>query len=343
MALWIARLARPLEMLLGAYFIWTALLKAQDIQLFTAQIYAYQVIHARNGLIAAALITVTLEAFLGSAFLLGARLRYLPHLLVQGMLLVFTGLIIYAWQVHNITDCGCFGAIKVTPQQGITKNIFTMLLAGIAWYGVSRPAAQAQPPMRKVAGLRIVVPVTTAIAVCLFAASGLQRPKPASPPNPAPAPATVAHTSSPAPAPVVAAGPFAQFTFISEMGETINLAEGEYLVALLSMTCEHCMATVPALNGLAQGGDLPQLVALCFEPAEGDLENFKLETGAAFPMHSLGDNFLTFSEFIGKEPPRLAYVRDGHALTHWDGDPPAREVIAAAIQNVQSSPAPASD
>ncbi len=334
MALWVARLARPLEMLLGAYFIWTALLKAQDIQLFTAQIYAYQVVHARGGLIAAALTTVTLEAFLGSALLLGARLRYLPHVLIQGMLVFFTGLIIYAWQVHNITDCGCFGSIKVTPQQGITKNLFTMLLAGLAWYGVSRPGAATESPMRRVADLRIVVPITTAIAVLLFAAGGLQSTTPAPKPE---TPVTV----NDAPAPPAAAGPFAQFSFTSEMGETFNLAQGEYLVAMLSMTCEHCMATVPALNDLALGGDLPPLVALCFEPAEGDLDNFKLETGAAFPLHNLGDNFLTFSEFIGKEPPRLAYVRDGKAIQFWDGDPPTREVITTAIGEARSTHAAA--
>lgn len=326
MATWITRLARPLEMLLGAYFIWTALLKAQDIQLFAGQIYAYQVVHARAGLIAVALSTVTLEAFLGSALLLGARLRYIPHVLVQCMLLFFTGLIIYAWQVHNITDCGCFGSIKVTPQQGIAKNLLTMAVAALAWYGLTRPQATPEAPMRRVAGLRALVPLSTAVAVFLYAAAGLQDAKADAHPPAAPAVADGA-----AELPVAAPAPFARFTVTAETGETFALGQGEYLVAMLSMTCEHCMATVPALNDLAVGGALPPLVALCFEPEEGDLENFRLQTGAQFPMHSLGDNFLTFSEFIGKEPPRLSFVRDGRAVQSWDGEPPAYDALVAAL------------
>ena len=110
------------------------------------------------------------------------------------------------------------------------------------------------------------------------------------------------------------------------------LAQGEYLVAMLSMSCEHCMASVAQLNEyVGPFQDIP-VVALCWEPTEGAMAEFTAMSGPLFPMHSLGDNFMEFAELIGSAPPRLSYVRDGVALRSWDDTMPDVESLIAAIE-----------
>jgi hypothetical protein len=41
-------------------------------------------------------------------------------------------------------------------------------------------------------------------------------------------------------------------------------------------------------------------------------------SGAAFPLHSIGDHFIRFARYIGQEPPRLHLVQDGHSVYFWD-------------------------
>jgi len=127
-------------------------------------------------------------------------------------------------------------------------------------------------------------------------------------------------------------GPFSRYTVATDAGKLV-LGQGEYLVALLSMSCEHCMASVPQLNEFVDViPDIP-IVALCWEPTEGALEEFAALSGPLFPMHSLGDNFMEFAALIGNAPPRLSYVRDGVALYSWDDTMPALEAVAAAIES----------
>jgi hypothetical protein len=322
------RAARVAEIAVGLFFLFAAILKVQDIHLFVAQIYAYQVVQAPPLLALVALVTVGVETFLGVALVLGLRLWFLPHLAVQAMLVVFTGLIIYAWQVHGLTDCGCFGGVKVPPEQGIAKNLLTMLVAGAAWFGLARcqpdsiADAPAWTPLRLGPG---VLAGLLAVGFSVPGVYGNAEPLP----DPVPAPGGAADAG----APPAASGPFSRFTVTSDVGESFPLGRGTHLVAMLSMTCEHCMAIVPTLNDLAMRPELPPLVALGWEPNPGDFEQFRLLTGAQFPMHNLGSNFLVFAELIGSEPPRLALVRDGQLLQHWDGDPPDFETLLAAVNN----------
>ncbi len=127
--------------------------------------------------------------------------------------------------------------------------------------------------------------------------------------------------------------PFSGYTVVTDSGESIALEHGDYLVAMLSMSCEHCMASVAQLNEYV--GLFPEIpvVALCWEPSEGAMSEFAAMSGPLFPMHSLGDNFLEFAELIGSAPPRLSYVRDGVAVRSWDDTMPNVESLIAAIQS----------
>ena len=114
-------------------------------------------------------------------------------------------------------------------------------------------------------------------------------------------------------------------------GKAADLGQGTYLVALLNATCDHCMHTVPAINQLAVRPDVPTVVALVQEPDPGSLNNFVQQTGASFPMLSLGNDFIQFSTFIKTAPPRFTLERDGRPLKSWEGYPPTAEELQSAL------------
>jgi len=327
MGAWATKAARPLELLLGIIFLVAAVLKALDANLFVAQIHSYQIVTDPflKGMVA--LVTLFAETFIGVALLIGLRLRGAVIALVQATLVFFTVVIIYAVTVHGLTDCGCFGKVKMTPPVAIGKNVIMMIMAGIVWLGIrGRGGAESvslmMPRSLIAAGISVVL---TAYAVPqVYETDSV----------PAQQTARTAETDeagdavSPAPS-----GPYANIVVESETGEVFDLGRGTHLVASLSMTCDHCMGEIPALNNLHLDPDLPPVVALAHEPDAGSLDLFVLQTDPLFPFHPLGNNFLRFSQFIGSSPPRLALVHDGEAIQVWDQTTPPGETIRETLES----------
>lgn len=131
--------------------------------------------------------------------------------------------------------------------------------------------------------------------------------------------------------PADAPADFAGYTLTGMDGAALDLGSGTYLVALLNATCDHCMATVPAINELAVRPDVPTVVALMQEPDPGSVDSFVQQTGASFPMLSLGNDFIKFSQFIKTAPPRFTLVKDGRPVKSWEGYPPTAEDLTAAV------------
>lgn len=131
-------------------------------------------------------------------------------------------------------------------------------------------------------------------------------------------------------------GPFAPYVVEGAGGQKYSLNDGRYLVAMLSMNCDHCMAAVPRLNEYQDFAQDVPVVALCFEPEEGAFKEFAALTSPRFPMHSLGDDFMAFSELIGSAPPRLSLVEDGVAVHSWDDTMPQLEELLDAVAAIDS-------
>lgn len=326
--------ARPLELLLGIIFLVAAVLKAMDANLFVAQIHSYQIVTdpMLKGMVA--LGTLFAETFLGIAMLIGLRLRMVVLALVQAMLLFFTVVIVYAVAVHGLTDCGCFGKVKMPPPVAIGKNIVMMIMAAIAWYGLRlqgkvEDTALMVPRALVGAGMAVVL---TAYAVPQVYQSDSFSEQPTS--EVVEAPADDAPTEAPQAPAADESGPYSGLVVEDEAGQQYDLGKGTYLVASLSMTCDHCMEEVPALNALHLDPAMPQVVALAHEPDAGSLELFVLQTEPLFPMHPMGNNFLRFSRYIGSAPPRVALVVNGAPIEVWDGTSPSSEAIQAALESV---------
>jgi len=308
------------EKLLGAFFLFGAYLKFMDANAFVPLMHTYVSgtpfdSATLKGL--AALVTIGFETGLGVGMLLGLRYRHVVLGLTVAMLVFFTVIVAVVWP----EDCGCLPGIPMEPPETIAKNVVMIALAAGAMWIFQRSG--------KAAGTggytRIAATVTIVLGLVSVGYSYPQIFRAKSTDTVAEAPTegggegTAAQTGvESTPLAEQSAGPYAAYTVQSDFGETFDLSSGDYLVASLSMECDHCMASVPALNNLTLNPEFPTLVALGYEPSEGSLDLFVAQTQPMFPIHGIGDNFLEFSEIIGQSPPRLAYVVDGAAVTHWD-------------------------
>jgi len=307
---------RVAELLLAVAFLAGAVLKSRDVDLFIVQISYYHVVERQFFLILSALGTLWLETALGIALLFRLRLRGLIFAAALGLLAAFTALIAYAWAFHDLQDCGCFGAIEMSPRVSIVKNGFLMLCCVVAWWGSCRGVlrhSNTEGAGRKslvVAGVKMLVCVAAAAGCVVYSYSNMEM------------------VDDDAPR------PFAAFVFEVD-GFQWDLGKGDYFVPMLSMTCEHCMASVSAINDLALEPDCPPIVALCLEDEDGDLEVFRSMTAPFFPLYSLGDRVRMFY-LLTDVPPRFYVIRDGVPLHYWDEAPPALGEILEVLAH--SSP-----
>jgi len=316
--------ARWLEILIGAFFVLSAAVKALDMGQFAVQVSAYNVVKDPTLVRGAAYLAVIVETLLGAALLAGLRVKGLTHLVSGGMIAVYSGLIFYAWQYHGLEDCGCLGAwITMGPVESLAKNLVLVAAIAFAWWGTRSLSLPATVGDGEAAVAEAEGPDTLPKAIALFSvvlvmflgAFDMVRNRPDGS-------ALVASGAKDV------ARPFAQFVFTAD-GQEYDLGKGEYLVAMLNATCSHCKESVPALNDLAERDDLPAMVALMMG-TESELRDFQAETVPLFPGQLI--EMLTFMEFIGTAPPRLIHIRDGAIVRHWDWkDDVPNEAIVSTV------------
>lgn len=305
-----AKAARWIEIGVGLFFLVSAAAKAIDMDAFGVQISAYDVVKDAGAVRASAWFALVVETGLGGALVAGARVGGLTHFASGAMILVYSTLIAYAWLFHGLTDCGCLGSwVTMSPAQSLVKNVVLLAALGFAWFGGLRAATPATPLYKA----RYAAALAGGLAVAGLAIAGpiLRGPGPE-------APAGTAQADG--------SRPFARFVFDAD-GQHYDLGQGEYLVAFLNATCEHCRASVPGLNRLVETPGLPPLVALMMGD-DGELADFQKQTSPLFGGYRIDS--LTFMEFIGTVPPRLSYIRDGVGVQHWDwkDDLPEAEIAA---------------
>jgi len=303
-----AKVARWTEIAIGLFFLISAAAKAIDMDAFGVQISAYNVVKDAQAIRGASYFALILETAFGAALLGGMRVRGLVHLASGVMILVYSTLIGYAWVFEGLTDCGCLGTwVTMGPAASLSKNIVLLGALGFAWLGGGGKAVNPANMTSRYAAAFV------AASVLILAGAGIvMRGNDGAKPNP-----TV---------PSDGARPYAQFVFDAE-GQHFDLGAGEHLVAMLNATCEHCRASVPALNKLLETPGLPPMVALMMG-SEEEFAVFQAQTSPLFSAHLIEP--LTFMEFIGSSPPRLSYIRDGVGVQHWDWEDevPAAEILA---------------
>jgi len=312
------KFVRITEMIIGLIFILTALLKALDLTAFAMQVGAYGIVRDPALLRGIAIGATALEAALGALLVAGWRFKNLTWCATEVLLLGFAVLMAYGWLAHDLADCGCFGKyIELPPLPSIIKNLIMMGLLGAGWWHYRRVVREGRSQLLwsrtgialALAGCMVVL--TAGITVG-FSETGVAAMDP--------------QTSED-----VASRPFAGFRLETDRG-TIDLGTGEYLVVMLSATCEHCIGSVEKLNEMVELGDLPAMVCLMLGSPDGR-DDFVAQTEPLFPCVPIDS--LEFMNLIGDAPPRMYYVDNGTAIHHWDWQEavPAPDDIQAAVDN----------
>ncbi len=312
------RYVRTIEVILGAVFIFSAVTKALDIYQFAVQVSYYGLVKEPSLVRLIAYLMVGLETALGACLLAGVRLRGLTPIGTIALLLAFSGLVLYAWQYRGLQECGCFGKyIQMGPKSTLAKNVVLIALAVAAWAGARRIPKPAEGPVPdKTSKWRpgYVLGTLGLLAVVLAAAMGKTPP-----------PKTPTSTTS------TSGAPFAKFVFTTETGEEVDLGSGEYFVAMLSATCEHCQAASILLNDLMFMPDVPTTVGLLMAEDSSEVDDFNAIVQPVFVIHVI--DTLEWSYLIGKEPPRFYVIHDGVPLRHLDTlDPTLDELYEFATQ-----------
>jgi methylamine utilization protein MauE len=320
----LVRIAWPVEILLGALFLLGAVLKAADVRLFAVQITYYGVIQSENLVELIAIGTIALEAVLGLALVSGLRLRGWVLATVAALLIAFTGLVGYGWAYHGLEDCGCFGAIKMSPPVSIVKNFVMLAMAVAAWLGITKTAALKGQgaPISDVPFL----PRTLRLAVCAVAAVFL-----------------LYHGFSilgsvPEQASTQERGEFALVPLAEgNEQELLDVGDGAYLLAIMSSTCDDCMASVPDVNTIATNAEAPTVVGL-MEGTEEEFTAFVRRAAPEFDTH-LVDSLWWFRQ-INEHPPRFVLIHNGYQLGAWDESVPQVEEISELTHGLEGSKAP---
>lgn len=134
---WAATLASVLKILLGAFFIVSALSKFVSIENFNIYIFSFGFLPFRLSVIVGWL-AISTELLLGVALLSNRRHRIVCLLNVL-MLIAFTLFLIYAWFVGRNDSCHCMGdLLPFDPMHSVLKNAVLLLLLLFVWKYASR-------------------------------------------------------------------------------------------------------------------------------------------------------------------------------------------------------------
>jgi len=290
-------LARLIEIISGVVFVVAALLKAFDLQSFAVQIRYYGVLPTYDTIRYAALLSIAVETLLGAALLISARLRGLTHISANVMLVVFSGLVLYAWIFHDLKDCGCFGKVlPLGPMETLVKNAIMLVGLTYAWNKTRKVAPAAPTPSRETIKSIIGAASILSVAAVILLADN----------------AAFFKTER-----LDETRPFSSFRFQTSEGSLISLDDGNFLVAMLSSTCEDCAAAVAPLNEFHRFYASIPVVGLILGD-EGQVEQFVTMTKPEFPVQRIEPTLFFRLISVTEPPPRFYFVQDGVPLRHWD-------------------------
>ncbi len=127
-------------------------------------------------------------------------------------------------------------------------------------------------------------------------------------------PLTIAGTFIVAPVHARSDFPFERYTFFEGEGRG-DLAQGDRLVAIFNLECEHCRAAATELGILKREiGDFPKTYILFYGDGIVSVDSFRVLTDTHFPYHLIGAE--EFFGLIGSSPPQnlLAPERGGKKI-----------------------------
>jgi hypothetical protein len=278
-----------LQIILGGTFIFSAYSKIIAPGMFEILMINSGFIETR---VVASYLTRLLIGFELALGILLLQPNYLKKIVIPATLALLTGFTLYLGYVGfiqgNNDNCGCFGElIEMTPIESIFKNIVFIILSVFLYKTIEKKKKQKILPI-------VLTLVSFALVFLIIPIKSSSDFK------------------------------FAEYTSFEDYGE-VNLAEGEYLLAVFNLDCDHCQETATEIWEMKdQYWDIPEMFVLFYQEGDLTVDYFNEVTYSQFPYSLIDEN--TFFDLIGNSPPRIYWLQNGEVAEFWDED---------IIQNVE--------
>ena len=276
------KLALLLRIILGLVFLFSAYTKFISPGLTEIILVDHGIVSTRETAAIIVRLLIGIEFTLGILLIMPYSLKTIVIPSTILFLIIFTGYLGHTGFILKDTqNCGCFGEmIKMSPIESIIKNIVLILFL-VLLFKLSNEKRNY-----------FVTPVVAMLCVTLvFVFLPINSQKEFR---------------------------FANYTNFEGEGR-VDLSNGEKLIAILNLECDHCQALAQELSETKnRTNKLPKIYTLLFKEGNVTVDSFKTMTNFNFPYHMIGVN--EFLNLIGQSPPRIYWLKDGKVKEIWDGD-----------------------
>ena len=277
------KITLSLQIIIGIVFLVSAYSKFIAPGIVEIILVDHGIVQTRE--LAAILVRVLIgfEFGIGILFLQPFSIKKIAVPLAMFFLIGFTIYLIYTGYILNDSqNCGCFGEmIKMSPLESIIKNVVLMLMLVILF------KLKEGKPKNHFLALEIIVAAMMVVLIIL----------------PVKDPSKFV---------------FSKYTEFVGAGR-VDLANGDKIVAVFNLECDHCQETAKEIAELArQKVNFPQVYVLFFKEAENTPQKFFEVTNSQFPYAMISAQ--EFFDLIGQSPPRLYLLHNGNIKEYWDSD-----------------------
>ncbi len=275
------------RLLLGGFFIATAVLKLISLDSFEIYIYSFN-LFGYNLCAVVARLVIASELLAGC--LLASRIFYKSAWwLTTAMMVGFTLLLVYAALFRDDANCHCMGdLVQMRPSVSIVKNVITILLLLIV-----RNEKELVFKRKRLAGIAIIA-VSLAVPFALFPADSVYKIFASRQDN-------------------INEKAFETFMQDSTI-RTLQIDHGRHLVGYLAAGCKYCKTGGVKLNSIVEKHHLDtSKVTLFIWGNEAAIQTYKTETGAdRFRYQTV--NPVTAIQIAGGEFPTFVLLQDGKII-----------------------------
>lgn len=280
-----------LRILIGAFFITTAILKLLSLDSFEIYIYSFNLFSFGMCAVVARLV-IAAELLVG-AFLI-AKILYKPTWwLTLLMLIGFSLFLVYVALFRQDTNCHCMGDIvELNPVYSILKNLITIILLLFV-----RKEEDYHFKGKKAVGIILAV-LALGVPFILFPTDSVYN--------------LFKKSDN-----IVNEQSFEQFMQDS-IAQTLNIQEGNYVLGYLASGCKYCKLSAKKINTMVENNQLDtNKVIFIIWGSNESIQKFKEETEATHFRYAK-INPVQAIQLVSGRFPTYVFVKDGKPIEALD-------------------------
>lgn len=273
-------LVKLLRIILAVVFIFSAISKIVAPGLFEITILDQGIIETRDIAAYIGRLLIAMELFLGMALF---QSNYLKRIVIPASLLTLTGftiLLLFSHFAGDSNNCGCFGEVlKMSPLEAIIKNIALIVIGIFVLQSKEKDANKIYIPI-------VIFIISIGFVFVVTPIKSYED--------------------------LV----FSKYIDFENEGR-VDLTDGDKLVAIFFIDCEHCMATANEIVALENETSKFQNFYILFSGEESDtIQHFLNKANIEHPY--LRISIEDFFDLIGNAPPRIYWLQNGEVRDFWD-------------------------